>query len=326
MKEDDTMYKPPCTITNEIINLVALISEKIGVINLEQKENINPRLRKDNQIKTIHSSLAIENNSLSLDQVTSIINGKRVLGKESEIQEVKNAFEAYELILTFNPYNINDLLKAHGIMMKSLVDEAGFFRRGNVGIFAKDKLVHMAPPPTFITQQMNNLVEWVLNDNMNMLIKSCIFHYEFEFIHPFADGNGRMGRMWHTLLLTKYNKIFSYLPIESFIKDSQQEYYDVLAICDKSADSCKFVEYFLTLINNSLDELVKDNLLDSNVKKLINVLGNETLSASEIMNRLGLKHSQTFRTNYLNKAINLGVVSLTQPNTPKSRNQKYFKI
>lgn len=326
MKEDDTMYKPPCTITNEIINLVALISEKIGVINLEQKENINPRLRKDNQIKTIHSSLSIENNSLSLEQVTSIINGKRVLGKESEIQEVKNAFEAYDLILTFNPYDIKDLLKAHGIMMKSLVEESGSFRKGNVGIFAKEKLVHMAPPPTFINEQMNNLVEWIFKDDLNMLIKSCVFHYEFEFIHPFADGNGRMGRMWHTLLLTRYNKIFSYLSIESFIKDSQQEYYDVLAICDKSGDSSKFVEYFLVLINNSLDELLMDDKIDSNVKKVLNIMGAETLSASEIMNRLGLKHAQTFRTNYLNKAINLGLVCMTEPNNPKSRNQKYYKL
>ncbi|MDR3543167.1 MAG: Fic family protein, partial [Desulfosporosinus sp.] len=195
-------YVPPYSVTDAIIHLVAEISELVGVVTVKSETAVNPHLRRDNQIRTIHSSLAIENNSLSLEQMTDIINGKRVLGSPNEIREVKNAFDAYSLTLTFDPFSIEDLLKSHKILMAELTNEAGRFRFGGVGVFAGEKLVHMAPPADIIPKLISDLIHWVKTTDTHPLIKSCVFHYEFEFIHPFADGNGRMGRMWQTLLLS----------------------------------------------------------------------------------------------------------------------------
>ncbi len=318
-------YQPPITITEEIVNLVAEISEHIGRVNFEQRAIANPRLRRDSRIKTIHSSLAIENNSLSIDQVTAIINGKRVLGKQAEIREVKNAYEAYEKILEFNPYSDVDLLKAHKLMMKDLVSEVGMYRTGGVGVFAKDKLVHMAPPAEFVCNQIRDLLEWTKTSKLNMLIKSCVFHYEFEFIHPFQDGNGRMGRMWHSLLLSTYQPMFGYLPVETIIKERQEEYYASLRASDSIANSYPFVEFFLQAVLDSLLEIEGINTLCEQVKKVIDAIGNETLSAKELMERVGLSHVQTFRKNYLNPSLEAKVIAMAIPDSPNSRNQKYFK-
>lgn len=319
-------YIPPITITEDIVNLVADISERIGYINFEQRDIANPRLRRDSRIKTIHSSLAIENNSLSIDQVTAIINGKRVLGKPSEIQEVKNSFDAYERILSFDASSVADLLHAHSIMMKDLVQQAGIFRTGGVGIFAGVRLVHVAPPAHLVPTQVAKLLHWVANSNLHMLIKACVFHYEFEFIHPFQDGNGRMGRMWHTLLLSSYNPIFAYLPVETIIKERQEQYYGALASADKLADSCVFVEFFLQAILDALGQIENTNSLSEPIKKTLDALGNDTLSAKEIMARVGLSHLQTFRANYLKPAVEAKVIAMTEPNSPNSRNQKYYKV
>ena len=196
-------YAPPFHITQEMIALISEISELVGSITTWDSMNANPQLRRDSRVKTIHASLAIENNSLSLEQVTSIINGRRVLGAPKEIREVKNAYEAYERLLTFDPYSVDDLLSAHRLLMADLVQENGRFRTGSVGVFAGEKMIHMAPPAEFVSGQIADLLAWVRDDPAHMLIKSCVFHYEFEFIHPFADGNGRMGRMWQTLLLPR---------------------------------------------------------------------------------------------------------------------------
>jgi Fic family protein len=318
-------YVPPITITENIINLVAEISELIGIIHVSDKMQSNPRLRRNNRIKTIHSSLAIENNTLSLEQVTAIVNGKRVLGTPAEIQEVKNAFEAYEHILELNPYNINDLLKAHGMMTNTLVAEAGVFRSGGVGVFVGDKLIHMAPPADLVSSLVSNLLNWTKTSELNMLIKSCVFHYEFEFIHPFQDGNGRMGRLWQTLLLSQYKPLFVYLPIETLIKARQQGYYDCLAQADSVADSSIFVEFLLQVIYDALKEFDIEEKLPENVKKVLSALGNETMSAKELMDKVGLSHLQTFRNNYLNPAIKAYKVGMTEPDNLKSKNQKYFK-
>lgn len=322
-------YKPPFTVNENIINLLAGISEIIGRISVAHKDIISPRLRRGNRIRTIHSSLAIEHNTLSLDQVTAVIDGKRVLGEPREIREVRNAYEAYEMIRELDPLDISDLLKAHGLMMNGLVSESGCFRTGGVGIFDGDRLVHAAPPPDLVPRLVSDLFEWYKNSEFHVLIKSCIFHYEFEFIHPFSDGNGRMGRMWHTLLLSRWNKIFEWLPIEELIRERQKDYYEALAASDKSADCSDFVEMMMRVIRDALAELdsadqVSDQVSDQ-VKALLECMGSETLSAAQMMERLGLSHRPTFRKNYLRPALDLGLIEMTVPDKPNSRNQKYRK-
>ena len=245
-------YRPPFHMTDKMTSLIAEISEQVGRITVLQEGITSPHLRRENRIRTIHSSLAIEHNSLSLDQVTAILDGKRVLGNPNEIKEVQNAYEAYELMLHLNPASVDDLLKAHKLMMKGLVPENGRFRSGGVGIFNGEKLIHMAPPAEFVPEHIRNLFAWYQESELHPLIKSSVFHYEFEFIHPFADGNGRMGRMWHSLLLGKWKDLFFWLPIEELIQSRQQEYYDALGVADKRADSAVFVELMLEIIRDSL--------------------------------------------------------------------------
>ena len=320
-------YIPPYTITDKIVSLVSEISEIIGTLSAWDNMNSNPQLRRDNRVKTIHASLAIENNSLSLDQVTAIINGKRILGAPGEIQEVKNAYEAYEQLITYNPYDVLDLLKAHKILMNDLVKEAGTFRSGGVGIFAGDRLVHMAPPAYLVPNQIADLLTWVKNDTAHPLIKSCVFHYEFEFIHPFADGNGRMGRMWQTLILSHWKNIFAWLPVETLIRERQDEYYAVLGKPDSIANATPFVEFLLGAIRDALQEITSIEQVTAQVseqvKTVLKALGNETLTSNELMARVGLSHRGTFRKNYLQPALDLGVVEMTVPDKPNSRNQKY---
>jgi Fic family protein len=318
-------YKPPITISEKIVNLVAEISELVGKIHVGENVPTSPRLRKNNRIRSIHSSLAIENNSLSLEQVTAIINGRRVLGSVAEIREVKNAFEAYDIMLSLDPFDMKDMLSAHAKLMQGLVAEAGQFRTAVVGVFAGDRLIHLAPPAQFVPQQIEDLLAWTANSDLNMLIKSCVFHYEFEYIHPFQDGNGRMGRMWQTLLLSKYKPMFMYLPVETLIKNRQQEYYSSLAEADSVADSCIFVEFLLQAIFDTLKEYDAAEELPINVKIVIEALAGDTLSAKELMERVGLSHLQTFRNNYLKPALAANIIEMTEPNSPNSRNQKYFR-
>lgn len=221
---------------------------------MEEKHK-SVQLRRENRIKTIHSSLAIEHNSLSLEQMTAVIEGKRVLGKPSEIRKVKNAFEAYEHIIRLNPYSVEDLLYAHGLMMSELVKECGVFRSGGVGIFEGEKLINMAPPADFVLEHIYNLLKWYEESPIHPLVKSAVFHYEFEFIHPFADGNGRMGRMWHSLLLGTWKELFFWLPVEELIKERQQEYYQTLRIADKQAESTVFAEFILQVIQDTLQDI-----------------------------------------------------------------------
>ncbi|HIS81462.1 MAG TPA: Fic family protein [Candidatus Scatomonas merdavium] len=324
-------YKPPFHTTDRITNLVAAISEQIGRIKVLSHGNLNPHLRKKNRIRTIHSSLAIEQNSLSLEQVTAIVDGKRVLGNPNEIREVRNAYDTYNMMLSLDPYAVKDLLKAHRMMMEGLIPENGRFRSGGVGVFAGDAVVHMAPPARLVPGEIQDLFEWYKTSEMHPLIRSSIFHYEFEFIHPFADGNGRMGRMWHSLLLGKWNEIFYWLPMEELIRSRQQEYYNALGASNRESDSSAFVELMLEIILDTLRETtVVGNAEESTkaaansyIQKLLHVLGDEELSAAEIMRRLGLSHRPTFRKNYLNPALEQGFINMTIPDKPNSRNQKY---
>ena len=250
------MYQPPFEITSKIIELISKISEKIGEINSLQNSPHQIKLRKENRIKTIHSSLAIENNSLSIEQIIAIIDGKRVLGNPNEIKEVKNSIQAYDLLLSLNPYNEKDLLKAHKLMMQDLVDRNGKYRTDGVGIFDGEKVVHLAPPADIVPKLMFDLFEWLKTSDVHPLIKSCVFHYEFEFIHPFQDGNGRMGRLWQTVILKDWKEVFAWLPVETLIKENQKEYYNALGVSDSAADSTKFIEFMLTLILNTIEEII----------------------------------------------------------------------
>lgn len=330
-------YKPPFHMTDKMTFLIAEISEQVGRITVLQEGAISPHLRRENRIRTIHSSLAIEHNSLSLEQVTAILDGKRVLGNPNEIKEVQNAYEAYELMLRLDPSSVDDLLKAHKLMMNGLVPENGKFRSGGVGVFDGEVLIHMAPSAEFVPEHIHNLFAWYKHSELHPLIKSAVFHYEFEFIHPFADGNGRMGRMWHSLLLGKWKELFFWLPIEELIQSRQKEYYDALSAADKQADSAGFVELMLEIIRGSLKEVTvvdrstdqdSDQVTDqdkSPVDRLLSVLGNDMLSATEIMERLGLSHRPTFRKNYLNPALEQNLIKRTIPDRPNSKNQKYRK-
>ena len=326
-------YKPPFHMTDKITNLIADISEQVGRVTVLSHGNLNPHLRKENRIRTIHSSLAIEHNSLSLEQVTAILDGKHILGNPNEIKEVQNAYETYEMMLKLNPASVDDLLKAHKMMMNGLIPENGRFRSGGVGVFDGDVVVHMAPPANLVPGQIHDLFAWYQNSEMHPLIKSAIFHYEFEFIHPFADGNGRMGRMWHSLLLGQWKELFYWLPIEELIRTRQKEYYDALGKSDKEADSSAFVELMLEIIADTLKQITVVGNAESTpqpnmtaqVAKLLEALGDETLSTSEIMKRLGLSHRPTFRKNYLNPALEQGLIEMTIPDKPNSRNQKYYR-
>lgn len=330
-------YKPPFQMTDKMTSLIAEISEQVGRITVLQEGTISPHLRRENRIRTIHSSLAIEHNSLSLEQMTAILDGKRVLGNPNEIKEVQNAYETYELMLRLDPSSVDDLLKAHKLMMNGLVPENGKFRSGGVGVFDGEVLIHMAPPAEFVPEHIHNLFAWYQHSELHPLIKSAVFHYEFEFIHPFADGNGRMGRMWHSLLLGKWKELFFWLPIEQLIRFRQKEYYDALGAADKQANSAGFVELMLEIIRDSLKEVTvvgrstdqdSDQVTDQDkpsVARLLSVLGNDMLSAAEIMKRLGLSHRPTFRKNYLNPALEQNLIERTIPDRPNSKNQKYRK-
>ena len=322
-------YIPPFSITNKTINLISEISEKVANIIISEQINSNPHLRKNNRIRTIQASLAIENNSLSLEQVTEIIGGKHIIGAAHEIKEVKNAYQMYEHLQKFNPYSIEDLLNAHKILMKELVNEAGEFRHKGVGIANNERIIHIAPPAENIQWLMKDLFQWLKDSKEHILIKSCIFHYEFEFIHPFSDGNGRMGRFWQTLLLNSWKPIFAWLPIETIIKENQAEYYSELRIADSKGDSTSFIEFMLSIISNSLNELeindqVSDQVSDQ-VKLLLNIFKTEEkpLSLVEIMQKLGLSHKASFRKHYLIPTLEKNLVEMTIPDKPNSRLQKY---
>ena len=266
------MYTPPFNITPEIINLIAEISAQIErfAIRMEQADGL--RLRKANRVKTIHSSLAIEGNTLNESQVSDIIDGKNVVAPIKQIQEVKNAIAAYELYPKLNPFDVKHLLKAHGVMMSALVDNAGRFRRSGVGVFDSQKCVHLAPPADRVPTLMNELFEWLKKAKDHLLIRSCVFHYEFEFIHPFEDGNGRMGRLWQSLILGRLNPIFEHLPVENMVYANQQDYYNAISAATVAGESSPFITFMLTEILKTLkkhqgDSISKDDTELSDIDK-----------------------------------------------------------
>ena len=250
-------YIPPFTMTEEITNLIIEIGEQVGAAVTYDSLQPNPKLRRESRIKSIHSSLAIEQNTLTLEQVTDVINGKTVLGPPQDIREVKNAFEAYERISTLDPYSVKNLLRAHKIMMEGLVKEAGCFRSGNVGVYAGKQLIHAGSPANYVPDLMKQLFDWMKKSKLHPLVKSCIFHYEFEFIHPFADGNGRTGRLWQSLILQKWKDFFAWMPIESLIYEKQEGYYNALNASNTAGESTIFVIFMLAVIRYALRDVVE---------------------------------------------------------------------
>ncbi len=327
------IYTPPFNITNKMLTLVSRISEKVGKIGVINNMQARPHLRKNNRIKSIHSSLKIEANSLDLGQVRDVINGKTVLGEKKEIQEVKNAYDAYEKLSKINPFDVNELKAFHGIMTKYLVNESGGFRSGEEGVFSGDKCIFMAPPARMVPELMENLFDWLSRskEEVHPLIMSAVFHYEFVFIHPFSDGNGRMARLWHSVFLTKWNPIFEYIPIESQIEKFQNEYYETIAKCHTEGSSNTFILFILEQIDKILDEFSQQISLSNEnvseyVKKLLDVMEYDMpYTLASLMEQLALKSKETIRRHYIHPALKLNLIQMTIPDKPQSRNQRYIK-
>ena len=242
--------KPPFTITEKILTDVMEICELVGKVSSTQHLSSDPVLRRQNRIKTIYSSLAIEQNTLSLEQVTAVLSGKRVLAPPKDIAEVKNAYEIYDHLNELNPYSVEDLLLAHHVMMRGLVQEDGVFRSKPVGVVdSHGNVLHFGTLPQYVPPLVEELLKWTEDSPLPMLIKSCVFHYEFEVIHPFADGNGRIGRLWHTLLLSRWNPLFAWLPVESIVHDHQQEYYEAINTSNAQGEGTAFIEFMLSVID-----------------------------------------------------------------------------
>ncbi len=315
-----------------MLNLSILITEKMGKITSYNSLKRMPVLRRNNKINSIHSSLTIEANFLSLSQVRDVIDGKIVIGSQKEIQEVKNAYKAYSMFSDFDGYNEKDLLKAHGILTYLTCEESGKYRNHGEGVFDGSKVIFVAPPEDLVPPLMKDLFTWLRNDDETpILIKSCIFHYEFIFIHPFGDGNGRIARLWQNVLLSKWNPIFEYMPIETYIQKYQTDYYEKIAICHKNGNSNEFIEFMLKMINATLDEILvsvekESKNISDQVNKLLEIMEPDIpYSANQLMERLGIKTKETLRASYLNEAIQNGLIRMTLQDKPNSKNQKYIK-
>ena len=320
--------KPPYEITDKIVNLIANVSALLPTIS----PRMSMRLRKDSNIRSVYSSLAIENNTLSHEQVTDLVNGRRVVGSPSEILEVKNAYAAYSQIERFQPFSLPDFLAAHKLVMKELVDGAGRFRRQGVGVYNGDKLVHAAPQAKFVHGHIENLLHWARESDTHPLIKSSVVHYEIEFIHPFMDGNGRMGRLWQTVILSKWDPLFLALPIETIIYERQRDYYAALATSDIGGNSTAFIEFMLTAISDTIavqekhqvEHEVEHQVEFSNIMlSVLNALGNATMSRKEIFAAIGLiGDTRSFRR-HVAPLLHEGYIEMTKPDKPNSKLQKY---
>ena len=310
------MYIPPFTISTNAINLIAEISAQIEryAIRLEQSDGL--RLRKANRVRTIHSSLAIEGNMLSENEVKDIIDGKTVMAPLRQIQEVKNAIKTYELYEKFNPFDVNDLIKAHGTMMMALTDDAGKFRRGGVGVFSEERLVHMAPPADRVPFLIDDLFEWLKQAKDHLLIRSCVFHYEFEFIHPFSDGNGRMGRLWQSLILGRLHPLFEYLPVENMVYANQEAYYNAIQHSTATADSGPFIEFMLQEILNTLKRHQGSLISQHNVMEV----------RDKIRDKFGISSEQIIEQIQRNPAVTLDEIAAALSVTRRSIEKKIKEL
>ncbi|MDO5341147.1 MAG: Fic family protein [Bacteroidia bacterium] len=323
---------PPYKITDEIMNQVVEIVELVSEMEILNPDGMHPLLRKENRIKTIQASLAIENNTLTIEQVTDILDGKHVAGSEKEIREVKNAFKAYDLLPDLDPFLEKDLKKAHGVLMGDLVETSGKYRNKSVGVTDGVNIIHMAPPSNIVPANMSNLFAWVRNSNVHPLIKSCVFHYEFEFIHPFLDGNGRMGRLWQTALLAKWKPIFAWIPIENIIRENQQNYYKVLLIADNRGESTIFIKFMLDCILKTLKTMLLNGklVINENKKKqnrFENALKNALKTKDYEDDIYGIDHLFEIDKK-LNKAFkkSMGILSIIKESPGASANDFSLKL
>lgn len=303
--------KPPYEITSSILKYISSISEKIGEVNAKYLVKTNPSLRKQNQIKTIHSSLSIEGNTLSEEQITAIIENKRVVGPEKDIIEVLNALEVYKNIKILKHHSENDFLNAHKMLMKNLIENPGKYRTKGVGIVKGSKVEHVAPPHENVPFLMKDLFQYLKDKTELSLIKSCVFHYEMEFIHPFMDGNGRMGRLWQTVILMEEFPVFEFLPFETLISKNQTAYYQSLAASDKEGKSTKFIEYMLGIIDQSLSELLTNSTKKLSDENRIQVFIEN--SAEEFTRKDYLSYfkelSSATASRDLKKGVDLGLIT-----------------
>jgi Fic family protein len=318
-------YQPPFNLTTAIVNRVAEISERCGALRYQLSAEQLLRLRRINQIRTVTGSLAIEGNTLTELQITALLNGKRVLAPPREIQEAKNALAVYAQLDRWQPQQEADLRTAHAEMMAHLLGSAGHYRQTSVGVVNGKEVIHMAPPANQVPRLMADLFGWIETTDMHPLIASSIFHYEFEFIHPFEDGNGRMGRLWQTLLLRQWSPLLGDMPVESLIYQHQAGYYEALQQSTDQTDSAPFVQFLLERIIEALEigstpEVYPD--VTPEVARLLAVLQGE-MSSAELMQALGLKDEKHFRQNYRQKAIDAGVIAMTRPDSPRSSRQRY---
>lgn len=317
-------YHPPYTLTPEILNRVAAIGEAVGRWSAFRDPARALRLRRVNRVRTIHGSLAIEGNTLSEAQITAILEGKRVIAPPREVQEVRNALAAYERFETWAPGAEKDLLAAHRLLMAGLIDEAGVYRRGGVGVMAGARVVHMAPPAERVPRLMADLFGWLTATDAHPLIASSVFHYEFEFIHPFADGNGRMGRLWQSLILARWNPLFAELPVESLVHAHQDDYYRAIQESTRQTDCAPFVAFMLRMILDAVTTAAPQvsPQVSPQVAELLKVILGE-MSREALQVALGLSDRKSFRDRYLKPALAEGLIEMTIPDKPNSRLQKY---
>lgn len=318
-------YRPPFSLTGEIVTRVAEIGEMLGRFEMRLEREDLLRLRRINRIRTVTGSLAIEGNTLSEVQITAILDGKRIIAPPREIQEARNALAAYEHMPAWNPLQETDLLDAHRLLMLGLLDSAGSYRPGGVGVMAGDRVLHMAPPARQVPRLMGDLLAWLAATEDHPLIASSVFHYEFEFIHPFADGNGRMGRLWQTLLLTHWRPLFAHLPVESLVHRHQADYYRAIQLSTERTDSAPFIGFMLDMIRDALRENLTPQVgpqVTPQVAALLNALQGE-MSRETLQTALGLADRKSFQKRYLQPALQAGWIERTSPDKPHSRLQQY---
>lgn len=324
--------KPPYTITEKAADYLAKIVEIVTRLEYGTGFKRDIRLHRKNRIRKIHSSLAIEGNSLTLGEVTAVIEGKVVAGKQTEIKEVKNAYEAYDKIMTFDPYDVKDFLKAHQLMTQGLVDEAGKFRSGDVGVFDGDVAVHIGSRPQFVPDLIKDLLDWGRKSDLHPVLKSAILHYEIETIHPFADGNGRMGRLWQTLLLAKWNEIFAWIPMESVMYEKRPQYYEAIVAAGKANNSAVFIEFTLLAVLDTIADQEKHQVkhedkhqveLTSTQIDVLKSIEDKALSRKEIFAAIGMNGDSRSFKRHIEPLIEAGLIKMTVPDKPNSRLQKY---
>ncbi|GMO32273.1 MAG: Fic family protein [Termitinemataceae bacterium] len=324
--------KPPYTITEKAADYLAKIVETVTRLEFGTGFKRDIKLHLENRVRTIHSSLAIEGNTLSLGEVTAVIEGKVIAGRQEEIKEVKNAYEAYDKIMTFDPYAIDDFLKAHNLMTQGLVKESGRFRSGDVGVFDGNKAVHIGARPQFVPQLMEELFGWAKASELHPVLKSAILHYEIETIHPFADGNGRMGRLWQTLLLAKWNAIFAWIPMESVLYQNRPQYYQAIEDAREANDSGVFIEFTLSAIfdiialqqKHQVEHQEKHQVDLTDIQRdVLKTLENKTLSRKEIFTAIKLNGDTRSFKRHIEPLLAAGLIEMTIPDKPNSRLQKY---